>query len=202
MKTKEKIIKAAVNEFSEKGFHGGRVENIARSAGVNKALIFYYYSSKEILYGIVLRTILKELFDELNKKGVIRPSVTPEEFIDKFPDIYINFFVKNTGFLKIIGLELIRDPENFREKLKDALDSSIKLTPVNLQGVISEWYQDGKITESDPVHFFMNIASLCIFPIIFRPVPEAIFGMNFDETEFVKKRIESVKNILRGGILR
>ncbi len=200
--TREKIINAAVKEFSQKGFHGGRVENIAKSAGVNKAMIFYYFSSKEKLHGVILKTILKKLFGELKKKGVIKLSITPEEFIDKFTDIYINFFMKNTDFLKIIGLDLIRDPDNFKDKIRDVFDISLKLMPVNFKRAISKWYQKGQISESDPVHFFLNIASLCIFPIIFRPFPEAIFNMDFDDAEFAKKRVESVKNILKRGILK
>lgn len=200
--TKEKIINAAVKEFSQKGFLGARVDSIANLAEVNKAMIFYYFSSKEKLYGVVLKSILKELFDELRKKGVVKLSLTPEEFVEMFPEIYINFFMKNTEFLKIIGLDMIRDPANFKDKIKDVFGISVKMIPVNLKRVISKWYQKGQISESDPVHFFMNVISLCVFPIIFRPFPEAIFNVDFDDAEFVKKRVESVKNILKGGMLK
>src|SRR5216683_4965174 len=48
------ILKAAVREFADEGVAGARTEAIARSAGVNKALLYYYFKDKEALYGAVL----------------------------------------------------------------------------------------------------------------------------------------------------
>ena len=48
------ILQAAAHEFAEHGIAGARTDAIAREAGVNKALLYYYFKDKETLYGAVL----------------------------------------------------------------------------------------------------------------------------------------------------
>lgn len=57
-----KILEAALTEFQKKGFEGARVDEIARQAGVNKALLYYYFDSKE--------KILEAIFEEMKKDFV------------------------------------------------------------------------------------------------------------------------------------
>ena len=55
--TRDAILEAALNEFATEGLAGARTDHIARAAGVNKALLYYYYEDKETLYGAVLDTM-------------------------------------------------------------------------------------------------------------------------------------------------
>ena len=55
--TRGKILAAAETEFSEKGLYGARVDDIARSAGVNKSMLYAYFGSKEALYKTVLEAV-------------------------------------------------------------------------------------------------------------------------------------------------
>jgi TetR/AcrR family transcriptional regulator len=68
-KTKERILIVAKQEFAKKGFSGTRMENIAKQADVNKALLHYYYKSKEKLYLTLLNSFIKvekvPYFDEI-----------------------------------------------------------------------------------------------------------------------------------------
>ena len=57
--TREAILKAALKEFAQEGLAGARTDAIARSAGVNKALLYYYFDDKETLYGAVLDPSLR-----------------------------------------------------------------------------------------------------------------------------------------------
>jgi len=78
--SKEKILEAAAGEFAERGLAGARVDNIAAAAGVNKAMIYYHFSSKDGLYREVLKHLLAErvnmlsrrLADESNLEVVLR----------------------------------------------------------------------------------------------------------------------------------
>jgi len=55
--TKARILDAAVNEFSVNGLAGARTEQIAEAAGVNKALLYYYFQSKQALYDAALESV-------------------------------------------------------------------------------------------------------------------------------------------------
>src|SRR5215475_4222380 len=55
--TRQKILRAAVSEFSARGFSGSRTDTIAQSAKVNKALLYYYFKSKKALYAAALEEV-------------------------------------------------------------------------------------------------------------------------------------------------
>src|SRR6266542_4123722 len=59
--TKDRLLKAAFEEFSKRGFAGARVDEIATKAGANKALIYQYYGDKEALFKQVLELKLQEM---------------------------------------------------------------------------------------------------------------------------------------------
>jgi len=59
--TRTRILEAAVREFSEKGLAGARTEQIAEAAGVNKALLYYYFAGKEALYAAALEDVAQRV---------------------------------------------------------------------------------------------------------------------------------------------
>ena len=75
-RTKEAILKAAVNEIIEHGYHGARMQAIADSAKVNKAMIHYYYKNKETMYKEALSNVMDVLIINLGK---IAAMGSPEE---------------------------------------------------------------------------------------------------------------------------
>ncbi len=202
MNTKEKIIEAAVHEFSKGGYPGARVDNIAIKAGINKAMIFYYFGSKENLYKTVIEKIVNELFDVINESGGFSTDLTPERFIEILPENYIRFFSDNREYLKVIGTELIHNPVNLKRALSGFFNLETKRVPVNLKSVFEKWYKEGLTTEPDPIHLFLNVISVCIFPIIAKTIPETIFDLNFEKDQFINERVTSVKNLLKRGILK
>jgi AcrR family transcriptional regulator len=198
--TKERILKAALHEFSLQGLKGARVENISRQAGVNKAMIFYYYSSKQQLYEEVLNNALKKIFIEIAKKILLKPTVS--NLIDKIPQIHITFFRENPEFIKMMGYTLFQDPDFIRKSIKKTFAEKMPISPSRLLNRIKRWFREGKITESDPLQFMINIISLTIFVFVAKPIVETIFDVELDKIEdFYDKRIDSVRNILKRGML-
>ncbi|NLN64595.1 MAG: TetR/AcrR family transcriptional regulator [Clostridiaceae bacterium] len=103
--TKAKILETAEKIFSEKGFDGARVDNIAKEAGVNKALIYYYFKSKEE----ILQTILANLFEDAKEmlmqatKGI--PEFSSEDSFKNLYDTYINFVTEKRKIINIAIIE-------------------------------------------------------------------------------------------------
>jgi len=64
------ILEAARQEFASKGFAGARVDEIARTAGVNKAAIYYHFGDKEVLYKRVLLDVIGELADRIRDQVI------------------------------------------------------------------------------------------------------------------------------------
>lgn len=199
--SKERIVKAAIEEFSKNGFYGARVESIAEKARINKAMIFYYFSSKEHLYKKVITFIAKHINENIMNSGIADGNLTPEDYIEKFPEIYLRFFHKNPDYLRVIGLGLIQNSKFMKSLLSEIFSEFEGGLPVKFASSIREWSREGKITEGHPAHFFLNIVSLTLFPLLSKPLSEAIFGESFNDSTFVEERLKSINTLLKKGMI-
>src|SRR6516164_2622251 len=89
-KTRAAILKAALEEFSREGVAGARTDEIARHAGVNKALLYYYFKDKEDLYGAVLEDVFsgmtRRVMDVLEL-----PGLTPREKLMRYLEAHFDY---------------------------------------------------------------------------------------------------------------
>ncbi|MBN2346049.1 MAG: TetR family transcriptional regulator [Candidatus Aminicenantes bacterium] len=199
--SKDAILGAARREFAARGFAGARVESIARAAGCNKAMLFYYFSSKEKLYRAVLSRALGEIFAEI--AGIVHEQLTPAEFMEKFPEIYVRFLARNLDLPRILVFDLVHRPENIAAAMTDILRANTDFRPQRFQDMIRSWHRQGLISEGDPLHFMLNVVSLSIFSFLARPLVEAISGLKVQNDEaFCRARIQSVVRILKQGMLK
>ena len=199
--SKEKILAAATEEFAEFGISGARVNRIAEKAGINKAMLFYYFSSKENLYKSVLRQTVLELLSRI--KSILKPNLKASEFFEKMPEIYINYFSKNEAFIKIMGRELINNGIYYKEIIKEVFEKDNGKTPVVIRKHLNEWVKKGEIKEESQFNLMMNIISLSLFSFLGKPIAENILNLNIKEDdEYYKNRIKSVSNLLKRGMLK
>jgi TetR/AcrR family transcriptional regulator len=199
--SKDVILAAARREFAARGFSGARVEAIARAAGYNKAMLFYYYSSKEKLYRAVLAKALGEIFAEIG--GVVNERLTPGNFMERFPEIYIRFLARNPDLPRILVFDLIHNPKNFSTAMTEIFHENASFMPQRLLDMIRSWHEQGLISEGDPMHFMLNVISLSLFSFVGRPMVEAISGLKAgDDEAFYRARIQSVVHILKKGMLK
>ncbi len=200
--SRERILAAAELEFANHGYAGARMERIARQAAVNKAMLFYYFASKENLYRTVLGRMLG-LFFAAMAPLVTDPQLTPSRLVETFPAMYINFLRRHPHFIKIMALDLIQNPQNVVRAVDAAVRQQPQAAPPPLIARLREWHRQGLIREADPFHFMMNMVALSIFSFIGRPVVETISGLKAkNETQFYRQRITSIVSLLKRGMLR
>lgn len=199
--TKERILQAAQKEFANRGFSGARMEAIARGADINKAMLFYYFSSKDNLYRTVLFGVFSEFFGEIGR--FISQQLTPDLLLEKFPEIYLRFIARHPDLVRIMVFDLIHNPENVTAAMAEIIHEKMLYKPRPLLDMIKRWYDQGLISEADPLHFMMNIVALSIFSFIGKPMVEAISGIKVENDEdYYRKRIASVVNVLQRGMLK
>lgn len=199
--TKERILQAAQKEFAERGFSGARMEAIARAAAINKAMLFYYFSSKDNLYRTVLHGVFSDFFNEVGR--IVSQQLTPAFFLEKIPQVYIHFIARHPDLVRIMVFDLIHDPENVTAAMAEIIHEQMSFKTHPLLKLIPEWYRQGLISEADPLHFMMNIIALSVFSFIGKPMVEAISGIKTaSDADFFNKRIASVVNVLQRGMLK
>jgi TetR/AcrR family transcriptional regulator len=110
--SKERILRAAQAVFAQKGFDGARVDEIARAAGVNKALIYYYFKSKEEILHALLHLAIGEIGTRLGKPAELMAKVlgSPEE-ADELIRGFIDFLRERKELLSIAVMELLKDTD-------------------------------------------------------------------------------------------
>lgn len=198
---RERIQFAAQKEFAACGFSGARMEAIARAAGINKAMLFYYFSSKENLYQTILRKVMGEFFTKISV--LLNQELTPAVFMEKFPELYIELFASHPDFVRIVAFDLIHNPKNICAIMAQIISEMTAFKPHPLFALIRRWHEQGRISESDPLHFMMNIVALSIFSFIGKPMVEAISGIRVEnDADFFRKRVASVVNVLQRGMLK
>jgi AcrR family transcriptional regulator len=186
--TEEKIKNAARTVFQKKGFAATRTRDIAEEAGINLALLNYYFRTKEKLFEIVIFETLSGFM-----QGMIsafnNENTTFEKKIELLADKYVDFAIENPNVPMFILSEMRNRPEDLFEKIpaKQLLANSIFVKQ------FQEKVKTGEIKEPNLLHFIMNLLSLIIFPFVGRPFLSAVGGLN--ENQFHKLMQERKKLI-------
>lgn len=172
--TEEKILAAAEQEFIEKGRDGARMQQIADKAGINKSLLHYYYRSKDKLFEMIFITAFKFVIPKIT--NIISGDFTLEEKIRKFTFEYVSFINKRPNIPMFIMHEL----STGGQKLKPIVESfNIDLT--TLESQLNDEIQKGNIRPIKVEELLINTVSLCIFPIIAKPMVTSLIYSGDDE---------------------
>lgn len=194
--TEEKIILAAEKVFIENGMAGARMQQIADEAGINKALLHYYYRSKEKLFDIVFKTAIKMLVPNLVNAY---KSGDGDFFtrLRKFIDSYITIIEKNPHIPAFVIHEVNHRPDqltNMHAELN--VDISFIINDINAA------IDAGEIRPINPYDLMINVISLTIFPVVARPMVTGIIfkGDKKGYKEFMKHRRNVVADFIINSI--
>lgn len=161
----EKILAAARKVFMARGMAGARMQDIADEAGINKALVHYYFRDKDKLFETIFMEEAQKFFPRIN---MIFQSDTPLfEKIQNFVTEYIDEILANPYLPWFVLNELQRDADKFLSKVWGN-DSQPK--PTKFLEQIETEVKKGTIKKIDPRHLMMNMISLTIFPFIGKPM--------------------------------
>ncbi|MGJ8736446.1 TetR/AcrR family transcriptional regulator [Zobellia laminariae] len=195
--TEEQILEAAKNVFQTKGMDGARMQEIADKAGINKAMLHYYYRSKQLLFEAVFKNVFSLLAPQLN--AILNDDSSIEEKVKNFTFNYISFINKHPYLPNFIIQELNRNPE-FILQMKDS-----KGFPnlAKFKEQVAREVEKGSIKPISAEQLFINILALNIFPFVAKPLIMAFSNvdskaynqlMEDRKTEVADFIINSIKN--------
>lgn len=185
--TEQRIFDAAHEIFVQKGMDGAKMQEIADRAGINKALLHYYYRTKEKLYEMVAKAVLNRAVPTIQK--MIESDDPLELKIRRFIDFYIDLISHNTFVPLFLISEMNKHPDRFFEKI---LPKDLPKPEVFFRQVEEE-IAKGTIRQIKPQHLIINIVSMCVFPFVGKPMMRMVLGMNAAEMHlFIQERKEEV----------
>ena len=181
--TEEKIKNAARQIFTQKGYAGTRTRDIAEEAGINLALLNYYFRSKEKLFDIIMLESMRGFIQSI--VGIFNDETTSlENKIQSIVNHYIDMLTKQPELPLFVLSELKSNPGMLITKmnLKEHLTGSYFFRQ------IQEAIKSGRMPALHPLHFFMNMMGLIVFPFVGSPILKNVGGINQEEFDWLMQR--------------
>ncbi len=177
--TEARIFDAATEVFEEKGMAAARMQDIADRADINKALLHYYFRTKEKLFMAVFDVLAEKMFRKF--AAIFEKDMPFEEKIKYFFSEHISFLQKNPKLPMFILNEINHNPR--------LLDKFIN--KINFSAIRSRMSADKSlgIPEEAVPHLMVTIVSLSVFPIAAQPLLQTLLskaGVNYKQ--FINER--------------
>lgn len=194
--TEEKILNAAQTVFIKKGMDGARMQEIANEAGINKALLHYYFRTKEKLFNAIFKKVFSQIFPNL--MAMVQSNVPLEEKLGTFLETYIDLLQQNPFLPTFILKEMNRNPEFLASIIKNG-----GVNPDDIFKMFEKEMEAGKIRKMNARELLINILALCIFPIAARPLMSVMFFENDKKAfnQFIENRKITIKEFVLNSIL-
>jgi AcrR family transcriptional regulator len=184
--TELKIKEAARMLFMQKGYANTRTRDIAAEAGINLALLNYYYRSKEKLFEIIMLEKLQAFFKQI--KTFLNDDISMEEKVQRFVNDYIDMLLEQPDLPLFVLSEMRNHPGTFLRK--SGIPKIVK--ELNFEKKIQA-YKGNQKPKYNPHQLLVSLASMTIFPFVGKPVVKAITGS--DDIQF-KAMMEERKKLI------
>jgi AcrR family transcriptional regulator len=178
--TGQRILDAAHAVFLRRGTAGARTQEIAKEAGVNPALLHYYFRTKERLAEAVFQRAAAQLMPAVIR--VLGSDAELEQKVEQVVDIELRQLLKTPYLPGYILSELAHHPERVRQ----LFSSATGMTPADvgtrvfkvLRKQIDARVKAGRMHPIAPEQFAINLLALCVFPFAARPMVMALVGLD------------------------
>jgi AcrR family transcriptional regulator len=171
--TEEKIKAAAKNIFTQKGFAATRTRDIAGEAGINLALLNYYFRSKQKLFDIIMLENFRQFIHGIVVE-VVQENAPMEQKLEKIVTAYIDFISLNPDLPFFILNELRNKPS--------AITASLNIEISEIRNSFFKQLQQGdkksKTPPMEPFHFVANLIGLIIFPFVGKPILQRVTNVS------------------------
>jgi TetR/AcrR family transcriptional regulator len=188
--SEEKILRAAEEIFLRDGYAGSRMQDIADLAGINKALLHYYFRSKDKLFDKIFEKKAALIFPQVEE--LLHQDLPMIDLMCIIVERYFQVLLENP-YMPLFIISSINKPDNqsIIEKLPFEMNKKLIM-------VLHKAIETRQVKNVNPVHFIISVFSMCIFPFMAKPM---IMKMtNASEEEFkqlMQNRIIEVQSYIK-----
>ncbi|MBE9603732.1 TetR family transcriptional regulator [Acetobacteraceae bacterium H6797] len=193
--TRRAIIDAAIAEFSEKGFSGGRVDDIAARTATTKRMIYYYFGSKEQLY----TAVLEEKYGEMRaaEQALHLDELPVREAMIRLVEVTFDHHHNHPEFVRLVAVENIHEARHV--SASPTIRGRNEAVIGTLRGLLARGQAEGVFrTGVEPFDLHMLISSFCFHRVANRHTLGAIFGQDLRNPAITaRQRAMVVESVLR-----
>lgn len=191
------ILKAAVAEFAREGVAGARTDAIARSAGVNKALLYYYFKDKEALYDAVLDHVFSGARAAI--QNALKQPLPPRERLEGYVSAHFDYIASHSPYHRIVNAEFLRagrDPARMRRVAQQYFRPIFSA----VAALLKEGAESGDFRRVDPLHFIPSMISVIVFYFTTAPVMSVFMGFDPMSRERLVERRAAVIDFISAAL--
>lgn len=198
-RTRQRIIEAATEEFSAKGFDAGRLDDIALRAGINKNVIYYYFGSKDDLFTAVLEATYEAI--RLRQQDLELRSLAPAEAMRQLVLFTGRIWMEQPHFQRLLHSANLHGARHVRRsaripQLYDPLVGTIR-------DLLARGQREGRFRDDvDPVDLYISITSLTAHYVSHHHTFEALFDRRLMTPARVRARLEHAADMVLGYLTR
>jgi AcrR family transcriptional regulator len=190
--TEEKIKTAARKVFIQKGFAATRTRDIAEEAGINLALLNYYFRSKEKLFNEIMMEKMQQFF------GILLPVVNdPSTKLETKIELMVSNYIDMLSMNPDLPLFVLSEMKGQSGKIKNILPVQKITDKISFMKQLKE-----KRPDINPIHFLMNILGMTVFPFVAKPAFELIAATNKNQLEAILQERKKLIPIWVKAMLR
>ncbi len=192
------ILKAAIVEFSREGVAGARTDEIAKAARVNKALLYYYFTDKQALYGAVL----DEVFGGLTKTALdaLSQPLPPREQLLAYAGAHFDYIAQHPLYPRVVQSEMMAASRGGSEHLPRIVKQYFHPLFKRLAEVLVEGMAKKEFRKVDPFQFVPSMISIIVFYFINAPVIRMMTGTDPLAPERVALRRAAILDFISAAL--
>lgn len=195
--TESNIKAAAMKIFQWRGYDGARMQEIADEAKINKAMLHYYFRSKDHLFEAIFQDAAMKLFPVIT--SIIESDLELDEKIKKLVHNYIDFISANPHVPGFVLHELTQNPE----RMKQFVANNVLIRPQKFFAQIQKGVAEGKYIPISPLQLMVTIVASCIFPFVAKPMLHTLFGLDQEGfNAFIEQRKEQMTLFILNGLYK
>jgi TetR/AcrR family transcriptional regulator len=196
LSTARRIVATAEDIFAEQGLAGARMDEIARAAKVNKALLYYYFRSKEELHRFVLETLLSQLREGVGDVGA--DVTSPRKRLGAIVDNFFDFVLAHPNYPRLMQREIMSRGPNMGWIVAEYY------RPLHgrLVRLIEKGISAGEFRRVDARNTAVTVTSIMVHYFAAAPVLRSVLGHDPLRPREVAKRREAVQDFLKHGLFR
>lgn len=173
--TEARIKEAARKLFTQKGFAATRTRDIAQEAGINLALLNYYFRSKQKLFDLVMMENFRKFLAGMTINFQDK-TLTMQKRVEKIVTAYVDFLTEFPDLPLFILNEIRGNPS----RLAMQIDEEIGPRRSAFFKELMESKKQGKV-DLEPFHFVANLVGLTVFPFVGRPLLQRVTGVSDEQ---------------------
>jgi TetR/AcrR family transcriptional regulator len=192
------ILQAALVEFAQEGLSGGRMDAIAAAAGVNKALLYYYFRDKEALYTAVLDDFFVRLLGRVTQ--ALDGAGLAGQRLLTYARAHFDCIAESPHYARLFQGELMSAGRGRPSHLTRVVEQYIRPISVRLVAVLQEGIESGEFRHVDAIQFAPSMAGMIVHYFVVAPVARKLFSMDPFSPKALQQRRAAVLDFIAAAL--